>query len=72
MQKESMDYGGGPFNNDIEIIVKEEGKAYSFSHETIEKHDKGKLVFNDNKGRELSPNYFGAGLSGMNGVMRLV
>ena len=58
--------------NGVERIVKKAGKAYYFSHETIAKMEKRKLVFEDSEGRELQPSYFGAGLHGMNGILKAV
>jgi hypothetical protein len=56
----------------MKTIVKERNKAYYFSHETIEKLEAGKIRFVDSAGVELKPNYFGAGLSGMNGILKAV
>jgi len=55
----------------VKRIVKEEGFAYYFSHETITKMENGELEFVDNKDRLLEPEYIGAGLHGMNGVLRV-
>lgn len=53
-------------------IVKEAGKAYYFSHETIKNMESGKIKFVDADGNELKPSYFGAGMNGMNGVLKAI
>ena len=51
-------------------IIKEAGKAYYFSHETITKIENKTIKFIDKNGDELKPSYFGAGLNGMNGILK--
>ena len=51
-------------------IVKKAGEAYYFSHETIKNMESGKIKFVDVNGNELKPIYFGAGMNGMNGVLK--
>ncbi len=56
----------------MKTIIKESGKAYYFSHEVIKKFEAGEIKFVDESGAELKPSYFGAGLAGMNGVLKAV
>lgn len=51
-------------------IVKTEGKAYYFSHETIQKIESNQLKFINADGEKLIPKYFGAGLHGINGTLQ--
>ena len=57
-------------SNDVKRIVKRAGAAYYFSHETIKNYEKGLIVWEDSAGNKLAPNYFGAGLHGMNGTLK--
>lgn len=55
---------------EVEVLVKEEGKAYYFSHGTIKRMESGSLVFKNAQGDVLWPEYFGAGQFGYNGTLR--
>jgi hypothetical protein len=52
-------------------IVKKAGEAYYFSHDLIKKMESGEIRFIDRDGSQLKPSYFGAGLGGMNGILKL-
>lgn len=54
----------------VEIVYGTEGKAYYLSHETVELHDCGCIQFRDNSENVLAPEYFGAGLTGINATLR--
>ena len=56
--------------NPVQRIVRDAGKAYYFSHETVKKYENGEIEFVDDTGRNLKPSYFGAGLAGMTGVLK--
>lgn len=51
-------------------IVKKADRAYYFSHDTITKLESGEIRFIDANGSELKVSYFGAGLDGMNGILK--
>jgi hypothetical protein len=51
-------------------IVKKTDEAYYFSHDTITKMESGEIRFIDANGSELKVSYFGAGLGGMNGILK--
>lgn len=54
----------------VQRLVRNAGPAYYFTHEIVKRYEAGEIEFVDEDGRTLTPSYFGAGLTGMNGTLK--